>query len=296
MNTLIIGGSGQVGGYLRRQFEPTTNLISTYYSHKQNGLRKLDIGNKQACEDLLGYFRPSLILLPAAMTYVDGCEKEPERCFATNVNGIENIARLAKELQSRLVFFSTDYVFSGRNPEPHEEEDPTGPINAYARSKVLAENIVRKYVPLSHLIVRTAWVYGNDSQEKNFVTALCRRLHRGETIKVPADQWGSPTYAADLAQVTVHMIERCLTGTYHVVGPEWMTRYDFATAICTAYQLDKSRVKPVATEELNQAAARPRKCLLSCKKIAKALSFSMRSPAEGLIGMRNELLDVARPN
>ena len=109
MNTLIIGGSGQVGGYLRRQFEPTTNLISTYYSHKQNGLRKLDIGNKQACEDLLGYFRPSLILLPAAMTYVDGCEKEPERCFATNVNGIENIARLAKELQSRLVFFSTDF-------------------------------------------------------------------------------------------------------------------------------------------------------------------------------------------
>lgn len=288
MSTLIIGASGQVGGYLRRELHGASGLVTTYHTHKESGLRQLDIGNKRACEELLGSVRPDVILLPAAMTYVDGCENEPERCLNTNVTGVENVARVARELHSNLVLFSTDYVFSGRNTIAQTEEDPTAPVNFYAKSKVLAEDIVRRYMPSKHLIIRTAWVYGHDSQQKNFVAGLRRRLSQGETVKVPVDQWGSPTYAADLAQVTSLMVESRHCGTYHVVGPDWMNRFDFANKICVVYELDNSRLKPVKTDDLGQRAARPRTCLLSSRKMENTLTFSMRNPDQGLSDMKNE--------
>jgi dTDP-4-dehydrorhamnose reductase len=289
MKALVIGASGQVGRYLLREFRSWMNTVGTYYAHPEEGLCRLDITDQAECERLLYEEHPTCILLPGAVTHVDWCEDNPEQCYRVNVAGVRNVSATARDLGSRLLLFSTDQVFS-ESDLAYREEDPVSPLNVYARSKVLAEQVVRELLPGSHLIIRTGWVYGLERQGKNFVLALCRRILQGESVAVPEDQWGSPTYAYDLARATLTLVRQRACGTYHMVGPEWMTRYRFAQEVCRAFGFTKETVRPVSTEVLGQRAPRPRKCRLDTSKFQKAVSLHMRIPQEGLQHMQEDRL------
>lgn len=288
MKALVIGASGQVGRYLLREFGAKMDAVGTWSSRQEEGLVHFDLADEAECARVLGALRPTHILLPGAVTHVDWCEDNAEWCYAVNVGGVRTVSAVARELGSQVVLFSTDQVF-GESERPLREDDPVGPLNVYARSKVLAEEAVRAALPETHLIIRTGWVYGVDRQQKNFVYSLCRRVRAGESVAVVADQWGSPTYAYDLARATLALVSQGASGTYHVVGPEWMTRHAFAVEICRAFGLPETSVRGVPTEALGQRARRPRRCRLDATKFGKATAYPMTGPRLGLRHMQEDV-------
>lgn len=252
MRTLIIGASGLVGGALRSEFPES---IGTYHRSPIDDLVPLDIADAGAVAALIGRLAPDLVLLPAAQPNVDRCETEPAESERINVAGTRNVAEAAARVGARLVFFSTDYVFDGQ-AGPYPPDAPTSPIQVYGRHKLAAEAIVRDTVA-DHLIVRACGVYGYQPTGKNFVMALIRLAAAGERMRVPSDQWGTPTLADNLAAAVRELALGGHRGVVHPVGPDYLTRIDFARLAAEVFGYDASFLTPVSTPELKQPAARP---------------------------------------
>jgi len=281
MRCLLIGASGQLGQALYSAFSPAHQLIGTAYRHGRPGDIVVDLGDCDRTRAVLREVNPDLILIAGAMCDVDRCELEPELCRRINALGPSVVAEYARDNGRRAVFFSTDHIFDGLR-EMYVEADPTCPLNAYARSKAEGEAALRELLPNSHLIIRTAWLYGPDAGRKNFALRCVDRLRAGETILVPADQWGSPTYTVDLAGATLFLIERGLSGTFHATGPDFVDRVTLARAICACFGLDKDRIIPKFTKELGQAAPRPLRVRLGCHKLRRSGAAEFRGIERGL--------------
>jgi dTDP-4-dehydrorhamnose reductase len=191
------------------------------------------------------------------------------------------VAEAARQHGSRVVFFSTDHVFDGARSS-YGEDDPIVPLNAYARSKVDAERAIRELLPDGHVIIRTGWVYGPDRQRRNFVLHLIDRLRSGTSVRVPSDQWGSPTCTVDLAAATAHLLERGATGTFHATGPELTDRASLARRVCERFALDPALVVAQPTSALGQAAQRSLRVLLDCSKLRATGAPPFRNIAAGL--------------
>lgn len=252
MRTLIIGASGLVGGALRAVFPDATG---TYFRNGAPDLVRLDIADAMAVDGLVRRLAPELILLPAAQPNVDRCETEPEESERINVTGTRHVAEAAARAGARLVFFSTDYVFDG-TAGPYPPDAAPNPINVYGRHKLAAENLVRETVA-DHLVVRACGVYGYQQSGKNFVMALTRLAAAGEPMRVPSDQWGTPTLADNLAAAVRELVLAGRRGIVHPVGPDYLTRIDFARLAASVFGYDDGFLVPVSTPELRQPAARP---------------------------------------
>jgi dTDP-4-dehydrorhamnose reductase len=252
VSTLIIGASGLVGGALRAAFP---EAIGTYFRTPAADLVALDIADAAAVRALVARVAPALILLPAAQPNVDWCETEPAESARVNVEGTRHVAEAAAEAGARLVYFSTDYVFDG-TAGPYATDAVPAPINVYGRHKLAAETIVRETVA-DHLIVRACGVYGYQAAGKNFVMALARLAAAGERMRVPSDQWGTPTLAENLAAAVHELALSEHRGIVHPVGSDYLTRIDFARLAAEVLGHDPSFLQPVSTPELRQPAARP---------------------------------------
>jgi dTDP-4-dehydrorhamnose reductase len=252
MNALIIGASGLVGGALRQVFP---HAIGTYFRSPASGLRPLDITDTAAVNALVAEVAPELILLPAAQPNVDRCETESAESERVNVEGTRHVAEAAARHHARLVYFSTDYVFDGQ-AGPYAPDATPAPINVYGRHKLAAERIVRETVA-DHLIVRACGVYGYQAAGKNFVMALARLAAAGERMRVPSDQWGTPTLTENLAAAVHELALSDHRGIVHPVGPDYLTRIDFARLAAEVLGHDPGFLQPVTTPELKQPAARP---------------------------------------
>src|SRR5262249_44757201 len=143
--------------------------------------------------------QPELVFYPAGFTWVDGCERDPARARAANLEQPLNLARAAADVGARFVYFSTDYVFDGRNG-PYSEEDPAYPISEYGRSKYEAELTLREALGDLVLIARTSWVFGPERQGKNFAYQLAGALSAGKPVVCPSDQVSNPSYGPDVAR------------------------------------------------------------------------------------------------
>ncbi len=216
----------------------------------------------------------------SAYTAVDKAEDEPELAKKINGNGVANIAKLALERHARLVHISTDYVFNGAKEGAYIEDDETDPIGAYGRSKLLGEEHVKKALN-DFAIVRTAWLYGMHGP--NFVRTMLRLFNERDEVRVVADQWGSPTYSADLATavVTIAISDDAHPGIYHFTNEGKTNWYEFACAIyerARAYGLVKREVtiRPITTEDYPTRAARPKNSYLSKEKIKAAFGLKIR--------------------
>jgi dTDP-4-dehydrorhamnose reductase len=222
----------------------------------------------------------------AAYTAVDKAEDEVELCTALNVQGPENLARLAREIGARLLHISTDYVFSGTPildqgvPRPYREDDPTGPTGVYGKTKREGEERVLS-LSQDNIILRTAWLYGQHGN--NFVFTMLRLMKERERIGVVADQRGSPTWAYDLSQAILMLInlntEKPLSGIYHYTNEGKTTWYDFAREIFRLGReqglLDRDcEINPLTTDQYPTKARRPAYSVLSKEKI-KALGVTV---------------------
>jgi dTDP-4-dehydrorhamnose reductase len=282
---LVIGASGQVGRALCSAFEREYAVVPASYQHLEPGHRYANLADIPSLVKLCEEVRPDVVLLAGAMCHVDGCEREPELCRRVNVGGTEAIVRQMAAAGGTVVFFSTDHVFDGSR-ESHRETDPVAPLNVYSASKAKAEDILRAHLPARHLVLRTSWVYGFDVYRRNFILRLVDQLSQGTPMTVPEDQWGSPTFAADLATATRVLLESGQRGTFHATGIDFVTRAELARRVCVQFDLDPALVIARATKDLGQAAPRVLKVRLDCEKLERAGVEPFRGLDAGLQALR----------
>jgi len=284
---LVIGASGLVGSCLLEAMrEKGLQATGTYCSVPRDHLVQLDYVDMDALDVLMDQIGPEVVFCPAARPNVDWCESHPGESYRTNVIGIQNVAAACAKHGAVMVHFSSDYVFDGKDG-PYTEEDAPHPINVYGRHKLASEEAVRSLLPSGHIIVRTTVVYGWEAQGKNHVIRLVKNLREGSACRAPGDQVGSPTYAPNLSEAVIELAERRLFGTWNLVGPEQMNRYQFACLAARIFGLDASRVESVKTSQLQQTAQRPLQAGMVIEKATAALCTRLVPPAEGLRRMRD---------
>ena len=280
----VLGASGLVGQHLMNAVSAAgCQAVGTYCSHPVDGLVPLDIRGRRKVEQFFAAHRPPVVYLPASMANVDYCQLHPADTWAVNVQGVANVVQAANAAGAKVVYFSSDYIFDGVNG-PYSETDPAQPICEYGRQKLAAEHCVALHAH-SYLIVRTTVVYGWERQGKNFVSRLVETLSRGERLRVPADQVGSPTYAPNLAEAVVELGLSAGQGVYHVVGPDRVDRAEFARQAARAFGLSPHLIQPVSTSELGQAAPRPLNAGMRTEKAVAALRTRLVGYKEGLASM-----------
>ena len=286
---LVIGAGGQLGRALTEEFFGTHETLETVYRNPRPDQKILDLSEFVEALRFLDRMRPEWVLIAGAFCHVDRCETEPDLCRQVNVEGTQAVAQWAHGAKAAVVYYSTDHVFDGTTPSSWET-DPVHPLNAYAASKVEGERVLRAVLPKRHLILRTSGLYGQDSARKNFVIRLADRLRSGETVRVPSDQWGSPTYTQDLARATRFLLERELHGTYHATGPDFLSRIELARRICSDFGLDERRIIPTPTSELRQPARRPLRVRLNTEKLGATGAPAFHCVQEGLASLREFVL------
>ena len=238
-----------------------------------------DITNRDILREYSGNRNIEWIINCSAYTAVDKAEDEQELAYKINATGAENIAAIANEIGASIIHMSTDYVFNGEKECPYLESDPVNPQGIYGKSKAegeaLIENVCNKY-----FIIRTAWLYGKNG--KNFVSIMLRLFSEKEEIGVVDDQWGSPTYARDLAEAIIHIIKMNSTeyGIYHFTNEGKTNWYLFAKKIYRkALKLNlvygKCNIKPVSSVEYPTRAKRPKYSLLSKEKIKEKMKIEI---------------------
>lgn len=286
MKSLIIGASGFVGSYLsaslkKRGFE----IVGTYHSYSVTGLRPLDIRNSKEIETLIAGYKPDVICLCAANPNVDYCEDHAKETAAVNVEGVRNTAAAAAKAGAQLVYFSSDYVFDGVSG-PYRETDIPNPISEYGRQKLEAEKIVLN-ASKKNLILRVTVLYGWEQQGKNFIVRLLKTLEKGDEIRVPNDQIGTPTLVPNMTEIAAELIFKKSSGVYHLAGKDCIDRYRFALEAAKIFGFNSSKIKSVATHELLQKAKRPLKAGLLIEKVSKEIPISSAGITEGLQWLKN---------
>lgn len=239
---------------------------------------ELDITDLTKVKATMNKIKPDIIVHAAAYTKVDLSEKEPDLAFLINGIGTKNIALAASELESKLVYISTDYVFNGKSEHPYNEWDTPDPLNVYAKTKLAGEQFVRMYHH-KYFIVRTSWVFGENGQ--NFVKSMLRTASKGGPISVVNDQIGSPTYTVDLINAILAVMESNQYGIYHISNSGSCSWYELAKAIFEEVGLSVD-LKPCTTDQFSSLAKRPKYSVLN-HSLLKANGFSeMRHWKEAL--------------
>jgi dTDP-4-dehydrorhamnose reductase len=237
-------------------------------------ISEIDIRLKESVEGVLGKHSPGVVFNAAALADVDGCERAEDEAFAVNAQGPENLARVCSRIGAFLVHVSTDYVFDGRTDKPYREEDEMNPLGVYGKSKALGEKAVRAVLPQAHCIIRTQWLFGR--QGRNFVEAVIERGRDTGALRVVNDQFGSPTYTADLAKAMVRLAHSGASGTFHVTNSGATSWHGFAGKIMELCGLWGVRVEPIKTRELDRPAPRPGYSVLDNAKYVSRVGQPLR--------------------
>jgi len=284
-DVLIVGASGFVGGALRRLYGE--RATGTCWRNAEAGLEKLDMRDAGAVDALVDRLEPRFIIHPAAQPNVDHCETAIDESYGVNVTGTVNVALAAKRVGARYLYFSTDYVFNGK-VGPAKVDDPTDPLSVYGRHKLEAEIFIRENLD-NYVIARVCGVFGFHPQGKNFIMGLLDKGKRGEPMRIPSDQWGTPTYVENLAEAVRELAEIDYVGIAHPVGPDFLVRTEFAALAAEILGLDPSFLTATPTPELGQAAARPIYGGVCNRSTQALLKTRLLSAREGLLAFRKNM-------
>ena len=262
-----------VYGFGLRERSPVQELLRQYM--------RLDLRHRPNVMETVQSLRPEWVINTAAWTDVDACEREPQRAFEVNVEGLRNLTEGCVGCGARFVQLSTNYVFDGTS-SPYNEEDTVNPVNVYGQTKVESERLLQES-KLDSIIIRTVLLYGSVPETKsNFVNWVCSNLESGERIRAATDLYCNPTLIDDLAHGILIAVEKGATGLFHMAGNEGVSRYDFAVKIAKAFEFDSALITPVSLDELKLKAPRPLRAELKADKAKDELGLTFRSVEDGL--------------
>lgn len=259
MKVFVTGVRGQLG------YDVVNELEKRGHTAIGVDIEDLDITDAEAVDKMITEAAPDAVIHCAAWTAVDAAEDNEEKCRQVNVNGTENIAKVCKKLNCKMMYISTDYIFDGKGTRPWEPDDPvTTPLNVYGQTKYEGELAVRNNVE-KFFIVRIAWVFGKG---KNFIKTMLNLGKTHDHLTVVNDQYGTPTYTYDLARLLVDMIETDKYGNYHATNEGgYITWYDFACEIFRQAGIDVD-VEPVSSAQYAAKAKRPENSRMNKQKLA----------------------------
>ena len=273
MKVLVTGIQGQLGYDVGKVLD--TRKIE-YYAPT---LKELDITDRSAVLKILKDYQPDAVIHCAAYTAVDKAEDEPEKCWTVNVDGTRNLAEGCKEIDAKLLYVSTDYVFEGIGDQFYEVDDPVNPQNVYGASKLAGELVVKAFLN-KYFIVRVSWVFGKNGN--NFVKTMLWLAETRKEINVVCDQIGSPTYTADLAPLLCDMVETEKYGVYHATNEGTCSWAEFAAEILRLAGKNVA-VHPISTSAYPTRAVRPLNSRLSKYKL-KHMGFPCLPPWQNTMG------------
>ena len=232
------------------------SATGTYFSKARPGLVPLDVADAAAVRACFAATQPAVVFIANnSAGGVDWCEDHSDEARAQHVGGTQHVLDAAAAHRTRVVFYSTDYVFNGA-AGPYREDAEPSPISVYGRAKRDAEAMVLAY-PHGALVVRTTAVVSWNRSSPNFAMTVWNVLSSGAPLRAPNDQWCNPTLAEFLAEASVRLVQEGANGIFNIAGKTRMTRADLAVALAKAMALDSALIQPVTTAALNQRAARP---------------------------------------
>lgn len=263
MVVLVTGASGQLGQAIQHIAKDYPTIQFVFCNSKE-----IDITNLDLINEVFNKIKPNYCINAAAYTAVDKSENEPEKAYLINAVGTKNIAEACKEHNTILLHISTDFVFDGTKQTPYIETDVTNPLGIYGKTKLQGEQAIQNTWE-KHYIIRTSWVYSQFGN--NFYKTMLRLAQERDEISVVNDQVGCPTYAVDLAQFLVRIIENhkpqaTSFGIYHFSGDEVMSWYDFALKIFKENHI-AIKVNPIPTSAYPTPAKRPAYSVLRKREI-----------------------------
>jgi dTDP-4-dehydrorhamnose reductase len=279
MEIVLFGGAGQVGVELAGSLGCFANL--TTFDH-----RGLDLGDFDGLRRALRAARPSVVVNAAAFTDVDAAERDEASATRVNGDAVAVLGDECRQLGAALVHFSTDFVFDGRATRAYREDDVPAPLGAYGRSKLAGEAALL-LAEAPAIVLRTAWVYS--PRRRSFVSSILKLARERETLRVVADQVGSPTFAGDLASATALLVHGVrhdpfgaiddARGVYHIAGSGSATRFELAVAtIASDPRAEEHRVRhvePIPTADYPLPALRPAFAPLDCEKIRRRFGIAL---------------------
>jgi dTDP-4-dehydrorhamnose reductase len=294
----VLGSSGQLAVELVRALKARDYEVSSW------NRAELDISDASEVERRLTSFDPAAVYNAAAYNQVDVAEREPQAAYQVNALAVRNVALVCRQIDARLVHYSTDYVFDGRLSRPYTEQDPTHPLGAYGVSKLAGELYAQAYLE-NALVIRTCGVYGPGgvaTPRGNFVEVMLRLAAEGKPIRVVEDHVASPTYAPALADRSIDLLERNAAGVFHVGGGTPISWFDWAKEIFAAVGLTPE-LHATNEREYRTAARRPKYSALSNAKmehegvaampsLQEAIRSYMQARPERLAATRSQVFDA----
>jgi dTDP-4-dehydrorhamnose reductase len=286
----VFGGGGQLGVELKTEFVRRGFEVAAFERSR------VDITDAARVEQTVAEYDPAIVLNAAAYNQVDVAEKEPQAAFLVNALAVRNLSVACRQVDARLVHFSTDYVFDGAAGRPYREDDTTHPLGAYAVSKLAGELYASAYVDRV-LIIRTSGVFGPgglDTARGNFVELMLRLAAQGQPVRVVEDHVASPTFAPELAARTADLVERGESGLFHLGGGTPISWFDWAVKIFAAAGV-KPALKSTNEREFRTAARRPKYSALSNAKMESRGIAPMPSLDDAIreyLGLRSKKLPL----
>lgn len=297
MKLLLLGKDGQVGWELQRSLAPLGQVLAlNARSQDYCG----DLANLQSLAETIHTYAPDVIVNAAAYTAVDKAESDREMAFRINAQAVEVLARSAAEIGALLVHYSTDYVFPGQGAVAWREEDTVGPLNLYGQSKLQGEQAIQAS-GCAYLIFRTCWVYA--ARGNNFARTMLRLAAERDSLGVIDDQYGAPTSAELIADITAHTIvatqrDPALTGLYHLSATGETTWYGYARLVLAqaasmgvALKVSAEQVSALTTDAYPTPAKRPANSRLDVSKLQQAFGLALPDWRLGVTRMLKEICE-----
>ena len=292
MNILLLGKNGQLGWELQRSLSVLGRVTAL-------GHAEADFAQPDAVAQAVRALRPDVIVNAAAHTAVDKAESEPAHARLLNATTPGRLAQEAAQLGAWLVHYSTDYVFDGSGDQPWREHDATGPLSVYGATKLEGEQLIQQS-GCQHLILRTSWVYA--ARGGNFAKTMLRLASERDRLTVIDDQWGAPTGADLLADVTAHAIRHLQArpqdgGLYHCAASGQTTWHSYAKYVIAqarqaqpAIQIKAKEIAPIPTSAYPTPAWRPLNSRLDCSRLQATFGLTLPDWQQGVARMLAEIL------
>ena len=282
---LIIGGSGFVSTNLIKYLPENWEIFATYNSNiiKSEKIKSFKINLLETPEKIIPIIqniKPDYIIDTVAFPSVDFCEENHAIADKLHIHATKIISKISNEINSKLLFLSTDAVFEGQLNKKYIETEITNPVNYYGFTKLKAEKIVLASSK-NNVVLRTAVIYGAGIQSR-FTNWILSYLRDKKPVDPFVDQFNSPTLVDDLSQVMLKILKNDISGLFHATGPTCVNRYDFAVMLAKEFNLDSNLVKPVTSSQKKQNAPRPISTCLNSSKLEEEINFTFRDLKTGI--------------